>query len=139
MLHFSDPHKKDSYRGLSFYHVTNKFFHKQKEEMRKASLPSSLMVRHSLRWHYPNQVTGRNESVSSQPASASSLFLFHRCYYNALLYKMQSFLKSFASFLFLADLLFYFSFHFSFFPVHHFIGSYNSVLFQNFSITNCKI
>jgi len=30
----------------------------------------------SLRWHYPNQVTGRNEEVSSQPASASSPFRY---------------------------------------------------------------
>ena len=41
----------------------------------------------SLRWHYPNQVKGRNQSVSSQPASASSpvwadysmLFALERC------------------------------------------------------------
>jgi hypothetical protein len=46
-----------------------------KKEMQGISYPSHGI--HSLRWHYPNQVVGRNESVPSQPTSVSSPFPYY--------------------------------------------------------------
>jgi len=39
----------------------------------KAYMQQSLRII-SLRWHYPNQVTGQSNTAYSQPASASSPF-----------------------------------------------------------------
>ena len=40
----------------------------KKREALKKGTPASVVYLCSLRWHYPNQVAGRSDSSSSQPA-----------------------------------------------------------------------